>query len=135
MSAIFRHQLLGSSPAAKAAFSTCSYCLFVRRNVMFLDLLVSLLSSISILQVRRKGLYTGSYPVYTFVYNVYENSISPLFAQVDIVDTDVCNVDISAPNSGGDVSNTSQVRSTYCACIQVWITDECRATEFVGHEL
>ena len=82
---------------------------------MFLDLLVSLLSSISILQVSRKGLYTGSYPVYTFVYNVYENSISPLFAHVDIVDTDVYNVDISAPNSGGDVSNTSQVRSTYCA--------------------
>src|SRR5882762_3496124 len=135
MSAIFRHQLLGSSPAASAAFSTCSYCSFVRRNVMFLDRLISLLSSISILQVSRKGLYTGSYPVYTFVYNAYKNLLTPLFVKVDIVDKDVYNVDISAPNSGGDVSNTSQVRSTYCACIQVWITDECRATEFVGHEL
>src|SRR6266436_8635225 len=115
MSAIFRHQLLGSSPFAKAAFSTCSYCSLVRRNVMFRDFLVSLLSSISILQVRRKGLYTGSYPVYTFVYNAYKNLLTPLFVQVDIVDTDVYNVDISAPNSGGDVSNTSQVRSTYCA--------------------
>src|SRR5258706_13785362 len=56
MSAIFRHQLLGSSPFASAAFSTCSYCSFVRRNVMFLDLLVSLLSSISILRVSRKGI-------------------------------------------------------------------------------
>jgi len=67
-------------------------------------------------------LYTGSYPVYTFVYNAYKNLLTPLFVKVDIVDTDVYNVDISAPNSGGDVSNTSQVRSTYCACIQVWLT-------------
>jgi hypothetical protein len=66
-------------------------------------------------------LYTGPYPVYTFVYNVYKNPLTPLIVKVDIVDTDVYNVDISAPNSGGDVSNTSQVRSTYCACIQVWL--------------
>src|SRR6266446_2540528 len=102
MRATFRHQLLGSSPFASAAFSTCSYCSFVRRNVMFLDLLVSLLSSISILQCKsNKGLYTGSYPVYTFVYNAYKNLLTPLFVKVDIVDTDVYNVDISAPNSGG----------------------------------
>src|SRR6266404_4808463 len=117
MRAIFRHQLLGSSPAASAAFSTCSYCSFVRRNVMFLDFLVSLLSSISILQVeRKKGCIQAPYHVYTFAYNVYKNSISPLSVKVDIVDTGVYNVDASPPNSGGDVSNTSQVRSTYCAC-------------------
>src|SRR5258708_22986546 len=116
MSATFRHQLLGSSPAASAAFSTCSYCSLVRRNVMFRDFLDSLLSSISILQVgRKKGCIQAPYPVYTFVYNVYKNSTSPLFVKVDIVDTCVYNVDASPPNSGGDVSNTSQVRSTYYA--------------------
>ena len=62
-------------------------------------------------------MYTGSYPVYTFVYNAYKNLLTPLFVKVDIVDTGVYNVDISAPNSGGDVSNTSQVRSTYFGLI------------------
>jgi hypothetical protein len=69
-------------------------------------------------------LYTGSYPVYTFVYNAYRNPLTPLFVKVDIVDMDVYNVDISAPNSGGDVSNTSQVRSTYCAVVLAWIKGE-----------
>ena len=83
---------------------------------MFRDFLVSWLSSISILQVSEKRVcIQAPYRVYTFVYNVYKNSLTPLFVKVDIVDTDVYNVDISAPNSGGDVSNTSQVRSTYCA--------------------
>jgi hypothetical protein len=83
---------------------------------MFRDFLVSWLSSISILQVKRKRVcIQAPYPVYTCVYNVYKNSLTSLFVKVGIVDTDVYNVDISAPNSGGDVSNTSQVRSTYCA--------------------
>src|SRR6266403_1159756 len=54
MSATFRHQLLGSSPPANAALSTCSYISLLRRNVMFFDFFVSLLSSISILRVKRK---------------------------------------------------------------------------------
>ncbi len=45
----------------------------------------------------------------------YEKRPIDLRGDCAIVDTDVYNVDISAPNSGGDVSKTSQVRSTYCA--------------------
>src|SRR5260370_24789633 len=71
---------------------------------MFLDFLVSLLSSISFLQVRRKDLHTGSYPVYTFAYNAYKKSLTPLLIKVGIVGTNAYNVGISAPNSGGDVS-------------------------------
>src|SRR5258708_19102130 len=46
LTAAFRHQLLGSSPAAVAAFSTCPYSSSVRRNVMFRLFLVSLVSFI-----------------------------------------------------------------------------------------
>ena len=84
---------------------------------MFLDL-VSLFSFISILCTSKNSCIHGRYPVYTFVYNVYKNSITPLFGQVDIVDTGVYNVDDSALNVRGVVSNTSQVRSTYCAVTQ-----------------
>src|SRR5437588_3211845 len=101
MSATFRHQLLGSSPAANAAFSTCSYCSFVRRNVMFLDFLVSLLSSIPILHTWRRTLYTRSVPVYRFAYKAYKNSLSRLLVEVGIVGTSIYNVDASAPNFRG----------------------------------
>src|SRR6266404_2846794 len=77
MSATLRHQLLGSSPAATAAFSTCSYCSFVRRNVMFLDL-VCLLSSIS--KPPCLALHTRPVPVYKFAYNSYTNALSLLFS-------------------------------------------------------
>lgn len=43
-------------------------------------------------------------PVYTVVYNVYKNSINPLFVQVDIVDMVFTNVNVTTTNVGGDVS-------------------------------
>lgn len=46
LTAAFRHQLLGSSPAAVAAFSTWPYSSSVRRKVIFLLFLVSLVSFI-----------------------------------------------------------------------------------------
>jgi len=46
----------------------------------------------------------ASNPVYTVVYNVYKNSINPLFVQVDIVDTALTNVNVTTTNVGGDVS-------------------------------
>lgn len=47
---------------------------------------------------------SSCYPVYTFVYNAYKNPLTRLFIEVDIVDTDVYNVDVSARHSRGDVS-------------------------------
>ena len=47
---------------------------------------------------------SSCYPVYTFVYNAYKNPLSRLFDKVDIEDTDVYNVDVSARHSRGDVS-------------------------------
>jgi hypothetical protein len=83
-------------------------------------------------QSSRRSLYTHPVPVYTFAYNSYRNSLTPLLIKVGIVGTNAYNVGTSAPNSGGDVSKSSQVRSTYFGMIQVWATGGCCVREGIG---
>ena len=53
------------------------------------------------------------------VYKVNDKSLSTLDTCVNKTHGAFTNVKARAPNSGGDVSKTSQVRSTYLAIIQL----------------
>ena len=79
-------------------------------------------------------LYTHPVPVYAFAYNSYRNSLTPLLIKVGIVGTNAYNVGTSAPNLGGDVSKSSQVRSTYFGMIQVWQRANAALARALGGE-
>ncbi len=68
----------------------------------------------------RVGIYNVNAAVHNVnggVYKVNEPLLNSLSTRVNKTHATLTNVNAAAPNAGGDVSQTSQVRSTYCASL------------------